>query len=201
MSYAKDKQWLQNFIDKHDLGDELADIEHVAMEVDADMSGAQELYDDLLALADEDILEAAEKEKTKVLKGLVCFIKDMQMDREEEMEEDEEVYESKDEFVTPKDNKIVKEVTQTPVIQGALSDKAFKYLFTWDELKNRTKDASWMYDQIHAMLEKGEKLDEVEKMIEKLEADIKKFAEFYRKRYEIKLGYLRTRLNELKSSK
>lgn len=88
-----------------------------------------------------------------------------------------------------------------PVIQPQLSDKAFKHLYSWEEMRNRTKDAAWMYDQIHEMLEKGEKTEEIEKMVEKLEQDIKKFAEFYRRRFEVKLGYIRTRLNELKSEK
>lgn len=90
--------------------------------------------------------------------------------------------------------------TSGEIIQPQLSDKAFKYLYSWEELRQRTKDAAWMYDQIHEMLEKGE-IDEVEKMVEKLEDDIKKFSEFYRKRFEIKLGYIRTRINELKSNK
>lgn len=101
-------------------------------------------------------------------------------------------------FNHPVSDKAVKGVTTTEeVIQPQLSDKAFKYLYSWEELRQRTKDAAWMYDQAHAMLEKGESLDEVEKIIESLEKDIQKFSEFYRKRFNIKIGYLRTRLNEL----
>lgn len=85
-------------------------------------------------------------------------------------------------------------------IQPQLSDKAFKYLYSWEELRQRTKDAAWLYDQCKEMLEKGESLEEVEKTYMKLESCITKLASYYRKRFDVKLGYLRTRINELKNA-
>jgi hypothetical protein len=105
-------------------------------------------------------------------------------------------------FSKPEKTTEVKEIaTGQPPIQQELSDKAFKHLYSWEELRNRTKDAAWLYDQAYAMLEKGEELEEVEKTIQILEKDIQKFSEFYRKRFNIKIGYLRTRLNELRTRK
>ena len=85
------------------------------------------------------------------------------------------------------------------VIQPVLSDKVFKHMYTWEEMRNRTKEPAWLYDQCLEMINKNEKIAEIEKVVIKLEESIKKLAEFYRRRFDVKLGYIRTRLNELKN--
>lgn len=204
MSKASDKKWLQNAIDKFDLGDEFFDLVMTSIHdsnLEADEDGAEEVYSDLLDQIDDDEAEEYFTEnKEKVIKGLIIFIDDQLRDL---MEEDEEIKESVDnEFVTKNKPDTVKEIdTKGEPIQDVLSDRAFKYLYTFEELRQRTKKVQWMNDQILAMIEKGEKLNEIQKMVVTMEESIKNLADYYKKRYEVKLGYIQNQLSKLTDAK
>lgn len=210
--HDKDSKWLQDQVDELDLGDEFFDAQEFAASCPADMDGALKLYNYLVNdpenAEDSPLIELFKKNKEKVLKGMIGFIEyckengDENYGEEEEEKMNESVIGEKEALaaITPDPKKLTTQfsVTGEP-IQPQLSDKVFKHLYSWEELRQRTKDAAWLYDQCLEMLNKGEKIEEIEKTIMRLEDMIKKFAEFYRKRFEIKLGYLRTRLDELKN--
>ena len=105
------------------------------------------------------------------------------------------------EFVTDNKPDKVKEIDTTgEPIQPVLSDKAFKHLYTFEELRQRTKKVQWMNDQILAMIEKGEKINEIQKLVVSMEESIKNLADYYKKRYEVKLGYIHNQLKKIEEN-
>lgn len=110
-------------------------------------------------------------------------------------------YSPETEFVTKNKPDTVKEIDTTgEPIQDVLSDRAFKYLYTFEELRQRTKKVQWMNDQILAMIEKGEKVNEIQKLVVSMEESIKNLADYYKRRYEVKLGYIHNQLKKIEEN-
>lgn len=83
-------------------------------------------------------------------------------------------------------------------IQPQLSNKAFKFLYSWEDMRQRVKKAEWLYAQATQMMERNEKIEEIEKLVTDLESQIVNLAEFYRSRYRVKIGYINNQLKEIK---
>jgi hypothetical protein len=186
------KQWLQTKIEEFDLSNELFDTVESCI-VTADEEGAKEVYDELISEIDnEEAIECFKRNKPKVIKGLISFIKDQLRDMNES---------TTNEFVTPSKLDVVKEIDTTgKPIQDTLSDRAFKHLYTFEELRQRTKKVQWINDQILAMIDKGEKINEIQKLVVSMKDGIKNLAEYYKKRYEVKLGYIYNQLKHLEAN-
>ena len=80
-------------------------------------------------------------------------------------------------------------------IQPQLSDKAFKHVYSWTELQNRTKQAEWLHKQIINMMERDEKLETIQELVDQFELEITGLTDYYQRIYKAKLGKIKLALN------